>query len=67
MKVGIHRIAVSIYGEGMDTVDDLSSALRAPHWDVWSPIRRFGPRSAYKLAGGLAIGLGIAIGHALAG
>jgi len=31
MKVGIHRIAVSIYIAGMDAIfDDLSNAIREP-------------------------------------
>lgn len=67
-KPGIHRIGVSIYGEGMDTVfDDLSSALREPHQDVWSPVRAFAMELAGKLVMGLAIGLGIAVGLAIAG
>ncbi len=68
MKVGIHRIAVSIYIAGMDAIfDELSNALTAPRGDAWSAVRTFALDLAYKLAGGLAIGLGIAIGHALAG
>lgn len=52
----------------MDTVfDDLSSALREPHRDVWGKVRVIVLDLLGKLFLGIAIGLGIGIGLVLAG
>lgn len=52
----------------MDTVfDDLSSALREPHRDVWGKVRVIVLDLLGKLFLGIAIGLGIGIGLLLAG
>ncbi|ESY16293.1 hypothetical protein X751_21700 [Mesorhizobium sp. LNJC395A00] len=52
----------------MDTVfDDLSQALTEPRQDVWRPVRAFALDLAGKLLLGLAIGLGVGFGMALAG
>jgi hypothetical protein len=68
MKVGIHRIAVSIYIAGMDAIfDDLSNAIREPRGDAWSAVRAFALDFAGKLLMGVAIGLGVGIGMAIAG
>lgn len=49
------------------TFDNLASAIREPHTDVWRPVRAFAMNLAGKLVMGLAIGLGIAVGLAFAG
>jgi hypothetical protein len=51
----------------METFDDLSQALRAPRTDAWRPVRAFAIDLAGKLFLGLAIGLGVGFGMALAG
>ncbi|ESW66503.1 hypothetical protein X773_31075 [Mesorhizobium sp. LSJC285A00] len=52
----------------METVfDDIANALREPHSDVWRPVRAFALDLAAKLFPGLAVGLGVCFGMALAG
>lgn len=52
---------------GMETFDALSSALREPHVDVWGKVRVIALDLAGKLFLGIAIGIGFAIGMAIAG
>ncbi|MER8644670.1 hypothetical protein [Mesorhizobium sp. M1252] len=47
--------------------DDIASALREPRQDVWRPVRAFALDMAAKLFLGIAIGLGVGFGMALAG
>lgn len=47
--------------------DDLSHAVRAPRQDAWRPVRAMAFDLAGKLFLGLAIGLGVGFGMALAG
>lgn len=52
----------------MDAIfDDLSSALRKPHSDAWDKIRAIAIDAAGKFFTGIAIGMGFAIVHAVAG
>ncbi|MDG4854073.1 MULTISPECIES: hypothetical protein [unclassified Mesorhizobium] len=52
----------------MDAIfDDLSSALRKPHSDVWGKVRAMVLDAAGKFFTGIAIGIGFAIGMAIAG
>lgn len=52
----------------MDAIfDDLSSALRKPHSDVWGKVRPIALDAAGKFFTGIAIGIGFGIGLALAG
>ncbi|ESZ77597.1 hypothetical protein X726_06330 [Mesorhizobium sp. L103C105A0] len=52
----------------METIfDDIASALREPRQDVWRPVRAFALDFAGKLLLGLAIGLGVCLGMAIAG
>ncbi|WP_189510190.1 MULTISPECIES: hypothetical protein [unclassified Mesorhizobium] len=51
----------------METFDALSSALREPHVDVWGKVRVIALDLAGKLFLGIAIGIGFAIGMAIAG
>ncbi|MER9356178.1 hypothetical protein NKI61_23245 [Mesorhizobium sp. M0514] len=47
--------------------DDIAQALTEPRQDVWRPVRAFALDLAGKLFLGLAIGLGVGFGMAIAG
>ncbi|WP_179294470.1 hypothetical protein [Mesorhizobium sp. WSM3879] len=47
--------------------DDISSAFKEPRTDVWGKVRAIALDAAGKFFTGVAIGMGFAIVHALAG